>query len=54
MDTFPSFLVQEEMEDPGFEALFKTSFPKSIKLRHIVEVWKKIVKCEAEKAIPAS
>ena len=53
VDTFPAFLEQEGMEDPGFEALFKSSFPKSIKLKHTVDVWKKIVKSEAEKEIPA-
>ena len=41
------------MEDPGFEALLKSSFPKSIKLKHTVDIWKKIVKSEAEKEIPA-
>ena len=49
VDTFPAFLEQEEMEDSGFEALFKSSFPKSIKLKHTVDLWKKIVKSEAEK-----
>ena len=48
VDTFPVFLEQEEMGDSGIEAMFKTSFPKSITLSYIVDVWKKIVRSEAD------
>ena len=35
------------MGDPGIEAMFKTSFPKSVTLSYIVDIWKKIVRSEA-------
>lgn len=48
VDTFLAFLEREEMGDPGFEAIFKSTF-KAIKLSHIVDVWKMIVKSEIER-----
>ena len=48
VDTFPVFLEQEELGDSGFEAIFKTSFPKSITLSYTVVAWKKIARIEAD------
>ena len=36
------------MGDPGIGAMFKTSFPKSITLSYIVDIWKKIVTSEVD------
>ena len=44
IDTFPVFLEQQLMEDvSGLGIKFKSSMPKAITLRYVVDVWKRIV-----------